>query len=709
MSLLDDLNPSQKEAVLHEGGPLLILAGAGSGKTRVLTYRIAYLIGERGVSPYDILAITFTNKAAGEMKERVRQLVGEVARDMWVSTFHSACVRILRREIGRLGMDRSFAIYDEEDQLRLIIDCLKTLNLDIKRHSPRAIHAAISNAKCELVDAESFARRAMNYFEKVTAEVYQIYQNGLYKANALDFDDLIMTAVTIFQLFPSVLEKYQEKFKHLLVDEYQDTNRAQYELVRLLSQKHRNLCVVGDDDQSIYSWRGADLRNILEFEEEFPEARTIKLERNYRSTRMILDTANSVIRNNRGRKEKALWTDRGQGDPIFWFKADNEHEEALFAAREIRRLMGEEVKFRYRDFAIFYRTNAQSRVFEDIFLQQKIPYRIIGGLRFYERKEIKDIIAYMRVIANRQDMVSLKRIINTPRRGIGKGSLEAVEAFAARNKISFSEALYRAREIGRLASKAQERLLGFVSLIEEFKEEALRVELDELVEKIWDRTGYLKELEEEGTREARGRIENLKELLTVIREFTSISPGSELDDFLMEVSLVSDIDSYDEEEDAVVLMTLHNAKGLEFPVVFMAGMEEGIFPHSMSMDTQEELEEERRLCYVGITRAKERLYLLNSWSRNLYGGVNYYSDSRFLKEISDNFIKIVDKRDMLEEAPEARSEEYRIGEKVKHRDWGIGEILDIRESHNDVLMDILFEEVGLKTLLLSLAPIKKLR
>ncbi|GFP37649.1 DNA helicase II / ATP-dependent DNA helicase PcrA, partial [Candidatus Hakubella thermalkaliphila] len=363
MGLLDDLNPSQKEAVLHEGGPLLILAGAGSGKTRVLTYRIAYLIDERGVSPYDILAITFTNKAAGEMKERVRQLVGEVARDMWVSTFHSACVRILRREIGRLGMDRSFAIYDEDDQLRLIIDCLKTLNLDIKRHSPRAIHAAISSAKCELVDAESFARRVMNYFEKVTAEVYQIYQNGLYKANALDFDDLIMTAVTIFQLFPSVSEKYQEKFKHLLVDEYQDTNRAQYELVRLLSQKHRNLCVVGDDDQSIYSWRGADLRNILEFEEEFPEARTIKLERNYRSTRMILDTANSVIRNNRGRKEKVLWTDRGQGDPIFWFKADNEHEEALFAAREIRRLMGEEVRFRYRDFAIFYRTNAQSRVF----------------------------------------------------------------------------------------------------------------------------------------------------------------------------------------------------------------------------------------------------------------------------------------------------------------------------------------------------------
>ncbi|MFZ3062193.1 MAG: 3'-5' exonuclease, partial [Actinomycetota bacterium] len=566
-------------------------------------------------------------------------------RDMWISTFHSACVRILRCEINKLGYKRNFVIYDEDDSERLIKDCLKDLNLDPKKYAPRSILAAISSAKSELIDADTFASRSETDFDSIAAEVYKLYQQRLFKNNALDFDDIIMITVNIFELFPKILEKWQERFKYILIDEYQDTNHAQYRFVNLLAKKYRNLCVVGDDDQSIYGWRKADIRNILEFERDYPDARVIKLEQNYRSTQTILDAANEVIKNNRGRKPKTLWTANDPGNTLSWYQAENEHDEAIFVASEIEHLRRVENKT-YKDFALFYRTNAQSRVFEEVFLNFKLSYKIVGGLKFYERMEVKDILAYLRVILNPEENISLKRIINVPRRGIGKTTVERISTYASLQGISLFEALKNASEIPGLGAFALEKIREFVSLIEGLRKISME-RLSRIVEEIIEKTGYVRALEREHTTEALGRIDNIKEFVAATREFDATYPAqssteggatSGLEDFLEKVALVTDIDTYEEEKNSVTLMTLHNAKGLEFPVVFIVGMEEGLFPHIRSMSSVSDLEEERRLYYVGLTRARERLYLTCAWSRSLYGESNYCTHSRFLKEIPEHLI-----------------------------------------------------------------------
>lgn len=646
--MLRSLNPPQREAVTTTEGPLLILAGAGSGKTRALTYRVAYLIAEGKVNPRSILAITFTNKAADEMRERIEALIGKISRDMWISTFHSACVKILRCEINKLGYKRNFVIYDEDDSERLIKECLKDLNLDPKQYAPRSILAVISAAKSELIDPDTFASRSETYFDTIAGEVYKLYQQRLFENNALDFDDIIMTTVNIFELFPEILEKWQDRFRYILIDEYQDTNHAQYRFVKLLANKYQNVCVVGDPDQSIYQFRGANIRNILEFESDFPNARVINLEQNYRSTQTILDAANELIKNNRSRKPKNLWTANDSGTALCWYQAENEHDEAIFVASEIERLRRDENKA-FKDFALFYRTNAQSRVFEEIFLNSNLPYKIVGGLKFYERMEVKDLLAYLRVVINPEENISLRRIINTPRRGIGKTTVERISTYAALQGISFFEALKNASEIPGLSAFALEKIGEFVSLIEELRKISMD-RVSRIVEEIIEKTGYVRALEQEHTTEALGRIDNIKEFMAATREFdaTYLAPSvtgggstSGLEDFLEKVALITEIDTYEEEKNAVTLMTLHNAKGLEFPVVFIVGMEEGLFPHIRSMSSLSDLEEERRLCYVGLTRAQERLYLTCAWSRSLFGESNYTTHSRFLKEIPEHLIEPV--------------------------------------------------------------------
>lgn len=651
MDLLTDLNPPQQKAVTATEGPLLILAGAGSGKTRALTYRVAHLIKEKKVNPRSILAITFTNKAADEMRERIEALISkDTSQGMWISTFHSACVKILRSTIEKLGYKRNFVIYDDDDQETLINHCLKDLNLDPKRYSPKSVAATISNAKNELIDPDTFAGQAQTYFERIVSEVYHLYQERLFKNNALDFDDLIMVTVNIFELYPDILESYQDRFRYILIDEYQDTNHAQFRLVSLLASKHRNLCVVGDDDQSIYQFRGANIRNILEFEQDYPDAKVIKLEQNYRSTQAILDAANEVIKNNRGRKPKTLWTANDTGQGPIWYQAEDEHDEASYVATQIELLCRRSTRAgksnkAYKDFAVFYRTNAQSRVFEEVFLSYKLPYKIVGGVKFYERMEIKDILAYLRVLQNPAEGVSLKRIINVPKRGIGKTTADRIDAFCVQNNLSFYEALTKVGEVPSLSESAQEKVKEFLGLIGIFSK-GKNKKLHELVEEILDKTGYLQLLKQEGTIEAQSRIENIEEFVAACREFEMESaegamPASRhgLEEFLERVALITDIDTYEEEENAVTLMTLHNAKGLEFPVVFMVGMEEGLFPHIRSMTNQAELEEERRLCYVGLTRAQEALYLTSAWSRSLYGGSNYTTHSRFLREIPPELLE----------------------------------------------------------------------
>ncbi len=1061
VNVLKNLNPVQRDAVTHGGGSLLILAGAGSGKTMVLTHRVAYLIKKKGVNPYRILAITFTNKAAQEMKDRIRVLIGKISEDMWICTFHAACARILRREIHYLGFKRNFIIYDEGDRLRLVSQCLKDLNLDTKRYPPSSIQTAISLAKDELIDADTFASRAQTHYERIVAEVYKLYQERLYQNNALDFDDLIMVTVSLFTLFPAVLEKYQNKFQYILIDEYQDTNHAQYRLVNLLAAKHRNLCVVGDDDQclpegtlistpegqkpvqqlnggspiiaasgwaettvtevertrcreyngpvikiqtktglriratpnhiffaklnaqpklyyvylmyrgdlgfrigitqgvrsrrqsdqivcglkirtnqeqadkiwilrtctayeeaifyeqlfaakygiptmifhnrarkvreidtrtrakrlmedlmlfeeyphylpkavirgnstrkvvnlmmfgdsrphivrpwhehrislntsdedlrlkvavefktrpgrkdtwrvetsrkdydeaerfarrlasfdtidiikrarltshgafhyqpashlrpgmsipicrngvitediitdiqveeyhgkvydlsikdlrnyvangvvvhnSIYGFRGADFRNILRFEEDYPDAKVVTLEQNYRSTQIILEAANYVIRNNRGRKPKTLWTTNAKGEAISRYQAENEHDEAAYVAMEIERLR--EIESRsYRDFAVFYRTNAQSRVFEEVFMRCGLPYKIVGGLRFYERQEIKDVLAYLRVICDPEDTISLKRIINVPKRGIGKMTLSALDLIAQRENMSFFEALRKAREnhsdgqaLLPAAKKAVTRLLN---ILEELMAERDKEGIAKFTEKVLDKTGYIAALEEERTVEALGRMDNIKELLTVMKEFEESHPNPSLNQFLDQISLLTDIDTYKESEEAVTLMTLHNAKGLEFPVVFMVGMEDGVFPHIRSMTASEELEEERRLCYVGVTRAKERLYLTHAWSRSLWGGPSYNIPSRFLKEIPEELtcfaeqveavptgeLKILKKRPI-----------FSVGDEVIHKKFGRGKVVAIKGADQ---ITVFFPTEGEKTLLIDYAPLEKI-
>jgi len=711
--LLEGLNEPQREAVLHTEGPLLIVAGAGSGKTAVLTRRVGNLVGGREISPFGVLAITFTNKAAGELKDRVRAIVGSVADKMWIGTFHSACVRILRREAPRAGYKSSFTIYDSSDSERLIAYTMRDLNIDPKRVKPSLIHHAISRAKDELIGPEHFASTASNWLERQVADVYTEYQKRLKQASAMDFDDLINNTVGILRDMPEVLQHYRERWPHILVDEFQDTNGSQFELVRLLGAPAGNVCVVGDMDQSVYSFRGADYRNLARFEEAFPGAKVITLEQNYRSTQAILSAANQLILHNRARKPKNLWTDLGRGELITRYHAENEHDEAAFIGAEIERLRDAEGS-RYRDVAVFYRTNAQSRVIEEVFTRYGIPYRIVGGLRFYDRKEVKDLLAYLKVLVNPEDTVSLKRIINTPRRSIGDRTIAEVEAHAAVRGLTLYEALQSVDEIETLSRRAVSAIKDFLHLIDElraFMQEGAG--LRSLVEVAWERSGYMAELESFRSMEALGRIDNLKELAGVAAEFAERSPDGGLDDFLAQLSLVNETDDYDEEEASVTLMTLHNAKGLEFPIVFIVGLEDGVFPHVRSLGEPAELEEERRLAYVGITRAKERLYLTHAFNRSLWGASSYNPPSRFLKEIPQEFMRLVGEPPGSSGSTPPRypdleraSFTWRVGQEVLHDRWGSGVITSLTGSGEKAEATIWFTDVGEKRLLLAYAPLK---
>jgi DNA helicase II / ATP-dependent DNA helicase PcrA len=626
---LADLNPAQREAVLHTEGPLLVVAGAGSGKTRVLTHRVAHLIAAVGVQPNEILAITFTNKAAGEMRSRLEDLLPDVARRIWILTFHAACGRILRREAPRLGYKTNFTIYDQADQVRLVKQCLEELERDPKRFPAKGIHEHISSAKNQLIGPAEYRNRVDSFYDQTVAEVYDLYQRRLFAANAVDFDDLLMLTVDVLERFPEAKERWQKAFRYVLVDEYQDTNHAQYRLLQLLAEKHRNVCVVGDPDQSIYAFRGADIRNILEFERDFGETTTIPLEQNYRSTNTILRAANAVISHNRERKPKNLWSDLGDGDPVRVLEVEDEHAEARFVASELAALVDQGVNG--SEIAVFYRTNAQSRVLEDILVRQEIPYQVIGGPRFYERAEVKDLIAYLQVIDNPFDAVSLQRIANRPRRGIGDASLARLQSYADGHGLSLWEALEFPEEAG--LGPAQARSVNALrTLIQSLQAGALELAVDELVERTLDRSGYRAALEAERTIEAQGRIENLQELVGVAQEYEASAPEPNLSTFLQEISLFSDQDALRDQQSLVTLMTLHNAKGLEFRAVFMIGMEEGVFPHSRSLE-ENSLEEERRLAYVGMTRAKEWLTLTHASARALYGSRNYNLPSRFLDEL----------------------------------------------------------------------------
>jgi DNA helicase-2/ATP-dependent DNA helicase PcrA len=717
--LLEDLNPVQAEAVLHSEGPVLIVAGAGSGKTRALTHRIAFLIRERGVNPYSILAITFTNKAAREMAERVEGLIGQrVARGMWILTFHSACARILRAEHEQLGLPRSFTIYDEGDTERLLAAVLRDLDLDAKRYPPRAMAAAIGKAKDEVLTAQDFHDLAGNFYEQTIAKVYLAYEERKRAAGALDFDDLITETVLLFRQRPEVLEHYQERFRYILIDEYQDTNRAQYQLVNQLAAKYRNVCVVGDADQGVYSWRGATIQNLLDFERDYPDAEVFLMEQNYRSTSNILAVANALIEHNVQRKPKSLWTEIAGGELAVRFRADDEHEEALFVAEETHRLVEEE-GHRYSDIAIFYRTNAQSRVLEDVFIRAGTPYRVIGGVRFYQRKEIRDVIAYLRLLLNPQDVVAARRVINTPKRGIGDATVTAIEGFAAIEGVPFLEAARRADEIGSLATRARGAVAGFVQVMD-----TLAAALESgagpqrMIEAAATESGYLLDLETERTVEAEGRIENIRELGGVAAEFAQRDPDGTLADFLEQVSLLGEQDEYDEEAGSVTLMTLHNAKGLEFPVVFIIGLEDGVFPHYRSMGDPAQLEEERRLMYVGVTRARERLYLTNAWSRALFGQTSYNPPSRFLSEIPIELVRSLEGDEVadadgsaspIREAVMGRPQSVDIsaGDTVVHDKWGEGVVVTVNGRGTDAEATVRFEDAGEKHLLLAYAPLRK--
>lgn len=638
MSIYDTLNPMQKEAVLHTEGPLLILAGAGSGKTRVLTHRIAYLIEEKEVNPWNVLAITFTNKAAGEMRERVDSLVGFGAESIWVSTFHSTCVRILRRYIEHLGYTTSFSIYDSDDQKTLMKQVFKTLDIDTKQYKERSVLGIISSAKDKLISPEEFLLNAgQDFRQKKVGEIYREYQNQLKKNNALDFDDLIVKTVELFQNNSQILDYYQERFRYIMVDEYQDTNTAQFKLISLLASKYGNLCVVGDDDQSIYRFRGADIENILSFEQTFPGARVIKLEQNYRSTQNILDAANGVIRHNRGRKEKSLWTANGTGDEILFKQFDDARDEADYIARQIR-----DSEFSYQDQAVLYRTNAQSRLLEERCIFYNVPYRLVGGVNFYQRKEIKDILAYLKTVANGVDDLSVLRIINVPKRGIGATSMGRVTMFASEHGMSLYSALKEARMVPGLG-KAVEKIGRFISQMECFRAMAQSEEysIQDLIEAILEETGYEEELKAEGEIEAETRMENIQELINKAAAYEEDSQHPSLDEFLEQVALVADIDNVDSSEDRVTLMTLHSAKGLEFPKVYLAGMEDGLFPGMMavSSDDPTDMEEERRLCYVGITRAKKELVITAARKRMTHGETRYCKPSRFVEEIPAGLLK----------------------------------------------------------------------
>ena len=770
MSLLDALNEPQRQAVMATDGPLLILAGAGSGKTRVLTHRTAYLIEECGVNPYNIMAITFTNKAAGEMRERIDQMVGYGSESIWVCTFHSTCVRILRRYIDRLGFGTNFTIYDSDDQKTLMKDVCKRLEIDTKMYKEKMFLSAISSAKDELIDPIEFETRAAgDYVKRKQAQVYREYQQALKQNNALDFDDLIMKTVELFKLDKEVLASYQDRFRYIMVDEYQDTNTAQFELIRLLALKYQNLCVVGDDDQSIYKFRGANIYNILNFEHHFPDATVIKLEQNYRSTQNILDAANAVIANNQGRKEKRLWTDNGAGDKITFEQLDTAAEEADFVARDIARRV-RKGEYQYKDCAILYRTNAQSRLFEERFITANIPYKIFGGVNFYARKEVKDLLAYLKTIDNGQDDLAVRRIINIPKRGIGAASINKVALYAQEQEISFYDALCVAEQVPGLG-KAAAKIRPFVLFIQSMKAKAKLLSVTDLLQEVIETTGYVRELEAEGTDEAEARIENIDELISKAVDYAEGEEAPTLNGFLENVALVADIDSFDENSDYVALMTLHSAKGLEFPNVYLAGLEDGLFPSYMSItsdNSQAEIEEERRLAYVGITRAKKNLTITSARVRMVRGQTQYGKVSRFVREIPPELLS----REIYEPKPKEESKEesieqsafqkarkafrtvpsyggsgygkevgegygstfhsskatkpvytkvenqrdfgsaggtlsYQVGDRVRHIKFGDGEVMAIVSGGRDYEVTVDFDKAGTKKMFASFAKLKK--
>ena len=759
---LDMLNNEQREAVLHTEGPLLILAGAGSGKTRVLTHRTAYLIDECGVNPYNIMAITFTNKAAGEMRERIDDMVGYGSESIWVSTFHSTCVRILRRYIDRLGYDTNFTIYDADDQKTLMKDICKRLEIDTKIYKEKMFLSVISSAKDEMIGPIEFENRAAgDYTKRKQAQVYKEYQNALKQNNALDFDDLLFKTVELFKLDKEVLNAYQERFRYIMVDEYQDTNTVQFELIRLLAMKYKNLCVVGDDDQSIYKFRGANIYNILNFEKHFEDAKVIKLEQNYRSTQNILDAANAVIANNVSRKVKSLWTANGTGDKIDFEQLDSGYEEADYVARDIAGKI-RRGEYTYKDCAVLYRTNAQSRLFEEKFINMNIPYKIVGGVNFYSRKEVKDLLSYLKTIDNARDDLAVRRIINVPKRGIGAASISKVQSYAQDRGMSFYSALSMAADVPGMG-KAEAKIRPFVEFIESMKAKADIVSVSELLEEIIKETGYVSELEAEGTDEAQARIENIDELISKAVAYEESTDEPSLNGFLEEVSLVADIDSLDENSDYVVLMTLHSAKGLEFPNVYLAGMEDGLFPSYMSItsdDANSEIEEERRLAYVGITRAKEHLTITSARMRMIRGQTQYGKVSRFVKEIPNELLKgeiyepkgrnddltkastyqkakaafkttptygteyatsfntkktkppvytpVSNQKSFASEATSGTSLSYVVGDRVRHIKFGDGEVMAIVEGGRDFEVTVDFDKVGTKKMFASFAKLKKI-
>lgn len=756
MSVYDSLNPSQKEAVFCTEGPLLVLAGAGSGKTRVLTHRMAYLIEEKGVNPWNILAITFTNKAAGEMRERVDKQVGYGSESIWVSTFHSTCVRILRRHIEHLGYSTNFTIYDSDDQKTLLKQIFKRLDIDPKMYKERTVAGTISSAKDELVNPEEFLLNAGGDFRmQKVGMIYEEYQNQLKKNNALDFDDLIVKTVELFQNCPEVLDYYQERFRYIMVDEYQDTNTAQFKLISLLAGKYKNLCVVGDDDQSIYKFRGANIGNILNFEESYPGAKVIKLEQNYRSTQNILDTANAVIKNNRGRKDKTLWTANGEGGKIRFCQFDQAYEEAEFIIKDIK-----EKEYSYEDCVVLYRTNAQSRLLEEKCIAYNVPYRLVGGVNFYQRKEIKDILAYLKTVANGVDDIAVSRIVNVPKRGIGQTSLGRATMFASANGMSLYDALLRARVIPGMG-KTAEKIGVFTDLIEKFRSKVQQEDftIRGLIEDILVDTGYREELESEGEVESQTRLENIEELINKAVSYTTDSEHPTLDEFLEEVALVADIDRMDDSESRVTLMTLHSAKGLEFPNVYLSGMDDGLFPGMMSItsDDPSEIEEERRLCYVGITRAKETLTMTSSRQRMVNGETRFSKVSRFVDEIPEELLEMRRLESRLSsraaedkmfdgglpwnktEKPagvssfgsrssayasktmpgtqpsfgkaftveKAKGLDYQVGDQVMHIKFGHGIVLDIKDGSKDYEVTVCFDTVGVKKMFASFAKLKK--
>jgi DNA helicase-2/ATP-dependent DNA helicase PcrA len=742
MELLANMNPRQKEAVMHTEGPLLLMAGAGSGKTRVLTHRIAYLIEEKNVNPWNILAITFTNKAAREMKERVNQLLGTGGEDVWVSTFHSMCVRILRRDVDRIGYSKNFTIIDSSEQNTLMKRVLKELNIDPKKYDPRSILGAISNAKNELLTPTDYENQQGSLFEQIVGRCYTLYQKELRNNQCMDFDDLIMNTIRLFKDNEDALQFYQRKFHYIHVDEYQDTNHAQYTLVNLLAARFKNLCVVGDADQSIYGWRGANMQNILDFEKDYPNAAVILLEQNYRSTQTILNAANQVIKNNRNRPDKNLWTDNQAGEKITYYRGDSERDEARFIVSEMQKQIAEKGR-KFGDFAVLYRTNAQSRIIEEMLLKANVPYTMVGGRKFYDRKEIRDILAYLSAIANPSDSLSLERIINVPKRGIGATSVEKLRNFASLHEWTLLEAALNV-DLANISGKAGKELGSFGVMMEQFAQMIPYLSVTELTKEILDKTGYKQELINQNNLESQSRLENLEEFLTVTQEFDkrfeaqneddADAPDEKLSVFLNDLALLSDVDSYEEESSQVTLMTLHAAKGLEFPVVFLIGLEENIFPLSRALMEESELEEERRLAYVGITRAEEELFLTNAFSRTLYGRTQYNRPSRFVEEIEQDLLQSLGERAQpkststpfqpkvfkptytqprqstvsSKQTTTAAGQQWQVGEKVNHKKWGVGTVVRTTGTAQDLELDVAFPQQGVKRLLAAFAPIEKI-